>query len=91
MFEDEELVCKYCGKAFVFTAGEQEFFAEKGLQNKPVRCPECRQAKKERIRANRKMHTIVCDECGKEDEVPFLPSQDKPVYCSECFEKHKND
>lgn len=90
MFQDEELECKYCGKSFVFTAGEQEFFAEKGLQNKPTRCPECRQAKKERIRANRKMHTIICADCGKEDEVPFLPSQDKPVYCAECFEKHKD-
>ena len=30
---------------------------------------------------------IVCAECGKEDQVPFLPRNDKPVYCSECFEQ----
>ena len=44
--KDETLVCKDCGKEFVFTVGEQEFYAEKGFQNKPQRCPECRKARK---------------------------------------------
>ena len=35
MFEDKTLVCKECGKEFVFTAGEQEFYAERGFQNEP--------------------------------------------------------
>ncbi|TZE82594.1 zinc-ribbon domain-containing protein [Calorimonas adulescens] len=48
MYEDKVLVCKDCGKEFVFTAGEQEFYAEKGFQNEPVRCKECRDAKKQR-------------------------------------------
>ena len=30
MYEDKTLVCKECGKEFVFTAGEQEFYAERG-------------------------------------------------------------
>ena len=47
MYEDEKLVCEDCGKEFVFTAGEQEFYAEKGLVNKPKRCPECRKARKQ--------------------------------------------
>ena len=38
MYEDKTLVCKECGKEFVFTAGEQEFYAEKGFQNEPQRC-----------------------------------------------------
>ena len=33
MFEDKTLVCKECGNEFVFTAGEQEFYAERGFQN----------------------------------------------------------
>jgi CxxC-x17-CxxC domain-containing protein len=33
------------------------------------------------------MHHAVCDECGKDCEVPFKPTGDKPVYCSDCFEK----
>ena len=38
MYEDKTLVCKECGKEFVFTAGEQEFYAEKGFTNEPQRC-----------------------------------------------------
>ena len=44
--EDKTLVCKDCGKEFIFTVGEQEFFKEKGFDNDPVRCPECRKARK---------------------------------------------
>ena len=45
--QDKTIVCKDCGKEFVFTVGEQEFYADKGFQNEPVRCKECRQARKE--------------------------------------------
>jgi hypothetical protein len=44
--EDKQLVCKDCGCTFTFTAGEQEFYKEKGFENEPQRCPECRAAKK---------------------------------------------
>lgn len=44
--EDKTLVCKDCGAEFVFTVGEQEFYKEKGFENEPVRCPECRRARK---------------------------------------------
>ena len=53
MFQDKELVCKDCGKTFVFTAGEQEFCAEKGFQNEPQRCKECRNAKKQLLKAQK--------------------------------------
>ena len=33
------------------------------------------------------MHQATCDECGKSCEVPFKPTGDKPVYCSQCFGK----
>ena len=42
-FNDRELTCRDCGSSFVFTSGEQEFYATKGLQHDPVRCPSCRQ------------------------------------------------
>jgi DNA-directed RNA polymerase subunit RPC12/RpoP len=42
---DMELTCKDCGNTFIFTEGEQEFYAQKGFSN-PVRCPECRQKRK---------------------------------------------
>ena len=41
------------------------------------------------IKQSREMYEIVCAECGKVDKVPFMPRNDKPVYCSECFENHK--
>ncbi len=44
--KDKTLVCKDCGHDFVFTVGEQEFYKEKGFTNEPVRCPDCRKARK---------------------------------------------
>lgn len=35
------------------------------------------------------MHDVICDKCGKECQVPFKPSSDKPVYCSDCFRKNE--
>ena len=45
-FADRELTCRDCSSPFVFTSGEQEFYASKGLQNDPVRCPSCRTQRK---------------------------------------------
>ncbi len=44
---DKTLICKECNKEFVFTEGEQQFYLEKGLQNEPQRCPDCRRARKQ--------------------------------------------
>ena len=82
MYEDKTLVCKECGAEFVFTAGEQEFYAEKGFQNEPQRCKNCRDARKAGKKAEREMFTAVCAGCGRED---------RPVYCSECFAKMKEE
>ncbi len=46
MYEDKTLICKDCGAEFVFTAGEQEFYASKGFVNEPQRCKPCRDARK---------------------------------------------
>ena len=86
MYEDKTLVCRDCGKEFVFTAGEQAFYAEKGFQNEPTRCKECRNARKaSRAGESREMFDAVCAECGRPTRVPFNPKNDRPVYCSECF------
>jgi CxxC-x17-CxxC domain-containing protein len=37
----------------------------------------------------REMHKVTCSECGKETEVPFKPTEGKPVYCRDCYQKHK--
>ncbi len=35
------------------------------------------------------LHKAICADCNKACEVPFRPSQDRPIYCRECFAKHK--
>lgn len=49
---DKTLTCKDCSSEFVFTQGEQDFYAEKGFTNEPQRCPNCRAAKKQQSRNN---------------------------------------
>lgn len=91
MYEDKTLVCKDCGNEFIFTAGEQEFYAEKGFTHEPQRCKSCRDARKQAAKANRVMYDAVCASCGAECKVPFKPREDRPVYCSECFAKMNED
>ncbi len=88
-FSDQTLQCRDCGADFVWTAQEQEFYQSKGFENPPTRCPSCRQAKKQQSGGERQMYTIKCGSCGKEDQVPFEPRGDRPVYCRECFSKQK--
>ncbi len=90
VFEDETLVCKECGNEFVFTAGEKQFYKEKGFVNKPMRCKACRDARKNAERAPREVFTTVCAECGGEAKVNFQPSSDRPVYCKACFDARRN-
>ncbi|MDO9517985.1 MAG: hypothetical protein Q7J10_08065 [Methanosarcinaceae archaeon] len=37
----------------------------------------------------RDMHKAKCADCGEETEVPFKPDPERPVYCRECYPKHK--
>ena len=93
------LNCVDCGRQFAFTAGEQQFYAQKGFQNKPNRCPDCRQARKAMRNSGgggmsggmgggsrREMFQATCSQCGGVAEVPFQPRGDKPVYCRDCFQ-----
>ena len=94
-FEDRTIACNDCGKDFVFSAEEQEFFSEKGFQNEPKRCVECRHSRKRERRKrtaapkDREFFTVTCDQCGRDAKVPFNPSPDKPVYCSDCFREKR--
>ena len=59
--EDKKIICKDCGKEFVFTVGEQEFFKEKGFENDPVRCPDCRRARKaQKMNSRRYFNMFIC-------------------------------
>lgn len=99
--QDKSLKCVDCGNDFVFTAGEQEFYAQKGFTNAPTRCPSCRAARKASrdgggsyssgggYGGQRQMYPAVCAQCGKQTEVPFQPRGDKPVYCSDCYKSQR--
>ena len=95
MYEDKTLICRDCGAEFDFTAGEQAFYAEKGFQNEPSRCKACREARTANGGARRddsrprEMYDAICAECGKPTKIPFIPKNDRPVYCSECYQARR--
>ncbi len=93
--ENKNIVCVDCGGDFIWTIGEQIFFRDKGLENPPKRCRDCKQAKNDRLAAvnnaqksgiKQKVEVAVhCARCGAYTTVPFYPSQGRPVYCRSCF------
>jgi len=95
-YEDRTLTCTECGSEFTFSVDDQEFHAGRGYED-PKRCPTCRQARRDRgghgggggYGGPRQMYDAVCASCGSACQVPFRPSQDRPVYCSDCFSKQK--
>jgi CxxC-x17-CxxC domain-containing protein len=99
-FEDRVIKCVDCGDNFIWTAGEQTFFHDKGLKNEPKRCKPCKQAKNERLAAiaaaqasgvrQRIEVSVQCAQCGQQTTVPFYPSQGRPVFCRACFLAARN-
>ena len=97
---DRTLSCADCRQEFVFTASEQQFYADRQF-SEPRRCPSCRASRKASRgtggssgggyssggydRGPREMFSATCSSCGREAQVPFRPSGAKPVYCSDCF------
>jgi CxxC-x17-CxxC domain-containing protein len=101
-YQDKSIQCSDCGTTFTFSVEEQEQFATRGYTNEPKRCPSCRQERKARQNASignsyrndsytnrpqRQMFPAVCAECGKMTQVPFEPRGDRPVYCSDCYNR----
>lgn len=93
-YRDRILTCRDCGQDFTFTSGEQEFYASKGLTNTPSRCPSCRAARRggqsSSSRPSRgETYEATCATCGRRTSVPFLPREDRPVYCNDCFQAQR--
>ncbi len=88
--QDQTLTCKDCGKQFVWTVGEQEFYQQKGFTNPPARCPDCRKLKKQQMRGTRQMYDVTCANCGQPAQVPFEPKGDRPVLCNNCFRQQRD-
>ncbi len=103
--EDRRINCVDCGEEFLFTAGEQAFYASKGLTNAPTRCKRCREQRKTQRPgggasrsepagrhggSERAMHDAVCCECGAPTQVPFVPVGDRPIYCKNCYQSKRS-
>ncbi len=91
-FQDKSLNCVDCGTEFIWTAGEQLFFADKNFKNEPKRCKDCKGKRNARLNQpsrERVETSAVCSQCGKATTVPFKPTQGRPVYCKECFQQRK--
>jgi CxxC-x17-CxxC domain-containing protein len=82
---DVEIPCVQCREVFVFTEKEQESFYQKNMMP-PQRCPRCRSKNAAQGDAAPTRFEIVCDNCGKHDQVPFQPKTGRSVLCRECFE-----
>lgn len=87
--DNKTLVCKDCGSEFLFTVRDQQFYAEKGFENEPQRCRDCRQARKTQRAGGgagaRELFDVVCAQCGVNTQVPFKPRGDRPVFCRDCY------
>ena len=97
-YTDRSLTCVQCGAEFNFSADDQAFHASRGYQD-PKRCPTCRAERRAgqgngfggggggySDRPRREMYSATCSRCGKEALVPFVPRNDRPVYCSDCYQ-----
>jgi CxxC-x17-CxxC domain-containing protein len=103
--QDRLIKCLDCGEEFTFTVGEQEFYRDHGLTNAPSRCRKCRESRKGPRHGSsgggndaprgghggaKPMFQAVCSNCGTETMVPFKPSNDRPVFCRDCFDAKKS-
>ena len=82
-FQDRILSCVDCGAEFVWTAGEQQFFADKNFKNEPKRCKACKGKRASRPAgarsARERVETVTqCSACGKETTVPFQADAGAP-------------
>ncbi|MGE0455526.1 MAG: zinc-ribbon domain containing protein [Vicinamibacteria bacterium] len=91
-YRDKELVCVECSQPFVWTAGEQLFYADRNFKNEPKRCKDCKAKRGARGQGGGRERSFTqaqCSDCGKPTTVPFKPTQGRPVYCKECFDARK--
>jgi hypothetical protein len=101
---DKTIVCKDCGRSFIFRADEQDFFAQKGY-SEPTRCKDCRAARKNSAGASNGRAPRAGSPAGRFSDRRIVPGnlrvlreanagalqteEDRPVYCSDCFSKQR--
>jgi CxxC-x17-CxxC domain-containing protein len=94
--QDRTLRCASCDEEFVWTAGEQAFYAEHQLSHEPRHCRACK--------ARRSAHPVkppsrpaaaaateaTCSQCGRPTTVPFRPASGRPVFCRQCYQQRRH-
>jgi CxxC-x17-CxxC domain-containing protein len=91
------LNCIACGREFIFSTRDQEYYTAQGYANQPKRCRECRALlKRSKITVDsdqgaKDYFPATCDNCGRPAYVPFKPTGSKPVLCRDCFVAKKID
>ncbi len=98
-YPSRSVSCRNCGAEYSLNGEELEFLAARGLDGSSGLCPGCRAIRRSQFaswnsgrglsRSSRELHTAICADCGAETQIPFLPKEGRPVYCSTCFEKRK--
>jgi CxxC-x17-CxxC domain-containing protein len=64
-----------------------EKIAEEKEKTSEAKEPESEEAGKDNF--GRTLYKVKCSDCGNQTDVPFKPSGDRPVYCRDCYQKHK--
>ena len=85
---DIEIPCVQCKENFVFTEKEQQTFYQRNMMS-PQRCGKCRSKKSAAGENAPRKFEIVCDHCGKHDQVPFQPKVGRSVLCKDCHQASK--
>jgi DnaJ-class molecular chaperone len=88
-FKDKEIECLQCGNSFTWTAGEQKFYEEKGLDNQPKTCPTCRDNRKKET-----AYEVECQECQTKGHIKTANENQeslnkKLILCKDCADEKK--
>jgi len=85
-FSDVELLCKDCGKPFIFTAKEQQFFVKQGFEHVPTRCASCRTVLRQKREEGKQFVSLKCKVTGKIGRLPIEADDPNDAYTAEAFE-----
>ncbi len=87
---DIDTICVQCKETFLFSEKDQEMFYQRNMMP-PQRCTKCRSKKAAAAGDDQpKRFEIVCDHCGKHDQVPFQPKVGRSILCRECHEASRS-
>jgi len=85
-FLEKTRVCQECGRPFIWSADEQEYYVMRGFGHEPALCGECRLRRRDRMPRPPAEYKTICAKCAKGVYVPFASGEGRTAYCRDCFE-----